>query len=166
MDAKSAIEMIEPEALIRRIGEEIGVSPWMVIDQDRINEFAEITEDRQFIHIDPIAAETSPFGGTIAHGFLTVSMLSVMCEVALPVLKNMTMSVNYGFDRLRFVHPVRARSRIRGKFVLSAVKARDAQQAQFTYQTTVEIENVGKPALIADWLFLMHFDRPIDFSGA
>ena len=98
------------------IGQEIGVSRWITVDQARIDAFAEVTEDRQFIHIDPEAARATPFGGTIAHGFLTLSLLSAMTYDAVPPLEGVVMGVNYGFDRLRFLAPVLAGSQVRGRF--------------------------------------------------
>ena len=137
-----------------RIGEETGVSRWFEISQARIDAFAEVTEDRQFIHIDPIAAKATPFGGTIAHGFLTLSMLSAIAYDALPRLEGLAMGVNYGFDRVRFVAPVRAGSRIRGRFKLEALGRRSPTELQAVNAVTVEIEGAEKPALIAKWLSL------------
>src|ERR1700722_15621177 len=112
------------ERLQAKIGAETGVSRWFEISQTRIDAFAEVTEDMQFIHVDPAAARATPFGGTIAHGFLTLSMLSAIAYDALPRLAGLAMGVNYGFDKLRFVTPVRAGSRIRGRFKLAAVTRR------------------------------------------
>src|SRR5215210_9268902 len=109
------------EDIRSKVGQTVGVSDWIEIGQDRISEFSEATEDRQFIHIDPIAAAShTPFGGTIAHGFLTLSLLSRMAADAMQVPDTTKMAVNYGLDRVRFIAPVRAGSRVRGRFVLDA----------------------------------------------
>src|SRR5438309_3989454 len=99
-----------------RVGEEIGISDWLAVDQARIDSFAEATDDRQFIHIDPAAAAQTPFGGTIAHGLLTLSLLSRMATDAMLVPEGVKMAVNYGFDRVRFIAPVRSGKRVRGRF--------------------------------------------------
>ena len=134
------------------VGQEVGVSDWMLIDQDRINAFADCTEDHQFIHIDPEAAAKTPFGGTIAHGFLTLSLMSQMSYQAAPVLEGVTMGVNYGFDKLRFLQPVRAGSRVRGRFKLLSAEDKGGGRWLIKNEVTVEIEGGEKPALIAEWL--------------
>ena len=138
-----------------RIGEEIGVSGWLSIGQDRIDEFAEATEDRQFIHVDPEAAANTPFGGTIAHGFLSLSMLSRMAAEAMLVPDNIRMAVNYGLDRVRFIAPVRSGKRIRGRFRLDSVEEKAAGQMLMRHTVTVEIEGEDRPALTAEWLGLI-----------
>lgn len=149
---------IARDAYLAMVGKEIGVSPWHLIDQKRIDAFAETTEDHQFIHIDPDrAARETPFGGAIAHGFLTMSMLSVFNYEVIPTIEGATMGVNYGFDRLRFISPVRAGSRIRGRFVLTEAKMRSANELMSRTGVTVEIEGADKPALIADWIGLVYF---------
>jgi len=146
------------EAYLELVGRELGVSSWHLIDQSRIDAFANATEDHQFIHIDPErAARETPFGGTIAHGFLTASMLSVFSYEALPKLEGVTMGVNYGFDKLRFVSPVRAGSRIRGRFTLTEARMRSPKELVSRTSVSVEIEGEPKPALVADWLGLMYF---------
>ena len=135
-----------------RVGDEIGVSDWILVDQARIDAFAEDTEDRQFIHVDPKAAAKTPFGGTIAHGFLTLSLLSRMAADAMLRPETMRMGVNYGFEKIRFLAPVRAGKRVRGRFVLIAFEEKRPGQYQFTHNVTVEIEGEDKPALIADWI--------------
>ena len=137
-----------------KIGTETGVSRWFEISQARIDAFAEVTEDRQFIHVDPVAAKATPFGGTVAHGFLTVSMLSAIAYDALPRVEGFAMGVNYGFDKVRFVAPVRAGARIRGRFKLESLTRRSPAELQAINAVTVEIEGVDKPALIAQWLSL------------
>ena len=143
------------QQLVEGTGTEIGVSRWIAIDQAMIDAFAETTLDRQFIHIDPAAATKTPFGGTIAHGFLTLSLLSAMIQDALPPVAGRAMGVNYGFDKVRFVTPVKSGARVRGRFTLAEVKHRSPKEVQVRYAVTVEIEGVAKPALIADWLTLI-----------
>ena len=138
-----------------RIGTEVGVSGWLTIGQDRITAFADATEDRQFIHVDPEAAARSPFGGTIAHGFLSLSMLSRMAAEAMLVPDNVKMAVNYGLDRVRFITPVRSGQRIRGRFTLDTIEDKAPGQLLLRHSVTVEIEGVDKPALTAQWLGLL-----------
>ncbi|SFO31898.1 Acyl dehydratase [Bradyrhizobium sp. Ghvi] len=145
------------EAYQAMVGKEIGVSSWHVIDQPRIDTFAEVTEDHQFIHVDPERAKAeTAFGTTIAHGFLTLSMLSVMSYEVMPVIAGTTMGVNYGFDKLRFISPVRSGGRVRGRFVLAEAKLRKPGELQSRTNVTVEIEGEDKPALVADWLGLIY----------
>ena len=139
----------------RRVGTEVGVSSWLTMDQPRIDSFADATEDRQFIHVDPAAAARTPFGGTVAHGFLSLSMLSRMAAEAMLLPETMTMAVNYGFDRVRFISPVPAGKRIRGRFVLESVDEKAPGQLLVRHNVTVEIEGVDKPALTAQWLGLL-----------
>ena len=138
-----------------RVGSEVGVSGWIAIDQARIDAFAEVTEDRQFIHVDPEAAARTPFGGTIAHGFLTLSLLSRMAADAMLVPEGTRMGVNYGFEKVRFLAPVRCGKRVRGRFVLASLEEKRPSQFQFVHAVTVEIEGEDKPALIADWIGLI-----------
>jgi acyl dehydratase len=138
-----------------RIGTEVGVSDWLTIGQDRINAFADATEDRQFIHVDAEAAAQTPFGGTVAHGFLSLSMLSRMGAEAMLIPETIKMAVNYGLDRVRFIAPVRSGQRIRGRFVLDSIEERAPGQLLVRHSVTVEIEGVDKPALTAQWLGLL-----------
>jgi acyl dehydratase len=138
-----------------QIGHEIGVSGWLTIDQQRIDEFAESTEDRQFIHIDPEAAARTPFGTTIAHGFLSLSMLSRMAAEVMLIPDSTKMAVNYGLDRVRFIAPVKSGKRIRGRFRLDSVEEKAPGQLLFRHTVTVEIEGEEKPALTAEWLGLL-----------
>ena len=138
-----------------KIGQEIGVSGWLTIDQQRIDEFAESTEDRQFIHIDPEAAARTPFGTTIAHGFLSLSMLSRMAAEVMLIPDSTKMAVNYGLDRVRFIAPVKSGKRIRGRFRLDSVEEKAPGQLLFRHTVTVEIEGEEKPALTAEWLGLL-----------
>lgn len=139
------------------VGKEIGVSSWHLIDQPRIDAYADVTEDHQFIHVDPQRAKETAFGTTIAHGFLTMSMMSVMSYEVMPAIAGTTMGVNYGFDKLRFISPVRSGKRVRGRFVLAEAKLRKPNELQSRTNVTVEIEGEDKPALVADWLGLIYF---------
>lgn len=149
-------ETLTIDELRGRIGQEVGVSKWFDIPQSAIDAFADLTHDHQFIHIDVEKAKATPFGGTIAHGFLTVSMLSAMAYDALPNIAGRSMGVNYGFDRLRMMSPVKAGARIRGRFVLKALDSKSPQQHQLIHSVTVEIEGADKPALAADWVTLAY----------
>jgi acyl dehydratase len=128
------------------------VSRWLAVDQGRIDAFGKVTEDEQFIHVDPERAGATAFGGTVAHGFLTLSLLSAMAYSALPRIEGAAHGVNYGFDRVRFLHPVRSGSRVRGRFTLQAATARSAREWLLTYELSIEIEGAQKPALAATWL--------------
>lgn len=146
------------EAYQAMVGKEIGVSSWHLIDQLRIDTYADVTEDHQFIHVDPERAKKeTAFGTTIAHGFLTMSMLSVMSYEVMPAIAGTTMGVNYGFDKLRFISPVRSGGRVRGRFVLAEAKLRKPNELQSRTNVTVEIEGEDKPALVAEWLGLIYF---------
>jgi len=138
-----------------QVGENIGTSRWFTIDQDRIDRFGDVTDDHQFIHCDPEAAKATPFGGTIAHGFLTVSLLAAMMEdsVTKPPVR---LSMNYGFNKLRFLAPVKSGKRIRGHFKLLEMIEKQPGQWQQTVEATVEIEGEDKPAVVAEWIF-QHF---------
>ena len=140
------------EEIVSRVGTEVGISDWLTIDQHTIDVFADVTQDHQFIHVDPDAAAKTPFGGTIAHGFLTLSLLSRMAADVLMRPENIKMGVNYGFEKVRFLAPVRAGRRVRGRFKLAAFEEKRPGQFQFTHNVTVEIEGEDKPALIADWI--------------
>jgi acyl dehydratase len=140
------------EDIKARIGQEVGVSDWILVDQARIDTFADVTEDHQFIHIDPEAAAKTPFGGTIAHGFLSLSLLSRMAADAMLRPEGIRMGVNYGFEKVRFLAPVRSGKRVRGRFTLASFDEKRPGQFQFVHNVTVEIEGEEKPALIADWI--------------
>ena len=141
------------DELASRVGREIGVSAWATIDQPMIDTFAKLTGDTHFIHVDPArAAQVLPSGGTIAHGFLTLSLLSNMAYQVCPTIVGVRYPLNYGFNRLRFVAPVPVGSRVRGHFVLKSAEAIDAAQRQIVYDVTVEIDGKPKPALAAEWL--------------
>ena len=144
--------MTKASELAGLIGQEVGLSKWIEIDQARINAFADCTEDWQFIHVDPEAAKQTPFGGTIAHGFLTLSLMSAMSYDAVGALEGVTMGVNYGFDKLRFIAPVPVGSRVRGRFKLLSAEDKGGGRWLIKHEVTVEIEGSDKPALIAEWL--------------
>lgn len=138
-----------------RIGE-THASDWFEIDQGRVNAFADVTQDHQFIHVDPVrAAKETPFGGPIAHGFLTLSMLSHLAEQCLPPFPAGTIGINYGFEKVRFLAPVPVGSRIRGHFTLADAIERNPGQIQLRQDVTVEIEGADTPALSAQWLSLV-----------
>jgi acyl dehydratase len=140
------------------VGHEVGVSSWHLVDQPRIDAFAEVIEDHQFIHVDPARAQQeTPFGATVAHGFLTMSLLSIMSYEVMPIIEGITMGVNYGFDRLRFISPVRSGSRVRGRFTLAEARLRKPTELLSRTTVSVEIEGEDKPALVADWLGLIYF---------
>jgi len=146
--------MNTPEGLRGRIGQEIGLSEWCVITQEMIDRFADLTDDHQWIHVDREAAARSPLGGTIAHGFLVLSMLAKLSSSADIQLQGVKMGMNYGFDKVRMTNPVRAGSRIRARFVLRDLVERGPGQWLSTMAVAVEIEGHAKPALVADWLSL------------
>jgi acyl dehydratase len=143
------------EEIRTRVGDEIGVSSWLTIDQSRIGAFADATEDRQFIHTDPAAAAQTPFGGTIAHGFLSLSLLSRMGAEVMLFPPGLKMAVNYGLDRVRFLAPVKSGARVRGRFTLDLVEEKAPGQVLMRHIVTVEIEGEDKPALTAVWLGLL-----------
>ena len=146
------------EAYQAMVGKEIGVSSWHLIDQPRIDTYADVIEDHQFIHVDPErASKETAFGTTIAHGFLTMSLMSIMSYEVMPAIAGTTMGVNYGFDKLRFISPVRSGKRVRGRFVLTEARLRKPNELQSRTNVTVEIEGEDKPALVADWLGLIYF---------
>ena len=138
-----------------RVGTDIGTSNWILVDQSRITAFADATEDQQFIHVDPAAAAHTPFGGTIAHGFLSLSLLSRMAADVMLAPDGLKMAVNYGFDRVRFIAPVRSGKRVRGHFILDSIEEKAPGQLLTRHTVTVEIEGEAKPALTAQWLGML-----------
>jgi len=135
-------------------GSDLGHSKWFLVDQQRVNDFADVTIDHQFIHVDEAAAAAGPFGGTIAHGFLTLSLLvHLTSELATP-LDNLVMGINYGFEKIRFLAPVRVGSEIRAHVKIADVTERSPGQFLFVQDVTVEIRGEDKPALVAQWLSL------------
>lgn len=151
------MKKITRDDLRANVGHTIGTSRWYSVDQSMIDTFADVTFDHQFIHVDPERAAETPFGATIAHGFLTLSLLSTMSYEAVPTLTGAKMGVNYGFDRLRFVSPVLVGSKVRGHFTLSEVKDLTPDLIQLALSVSVEIDGQPKPALIADWLVRYYF---------
>lgn len=142
--------------LAEAIGQPLPPSAWVEVTQARITAFAGATDDHQFIHIDPErAARETPFGGTIAHGFLTLSLASRFAYEVVGGLDGQTASLNYGFERIRFLAPVLAGARIRGRFTLSAAVPRTETAVLMTHALTIEIEGSETPALVADWLSLI-----------
>lgn len=137
------------------VGKEVGRSAWRVVTQDMIDKFADATDDHQWIHVDPerAAAET-PFGGSIAHGFLTLSLLSTLAYESLPTLENQTMGMNYGFDKVRFTSVVKTGARVRAVFILANADIRPSGRVLATYEVSLDVENTIKPALTATWLTL------------
>ena len=142
------------DAIKSLIGKDAGTSSWLLLDQAKINQFADATGDHQFIHVDPEMARNTPFGGTIAHGFLTLSVLPVLKTEAVPLPEGLKMAVNYGFNRIRFLSPVRSGKRIRAHFKMLDFSEKRPGQWQETVEVTVEIEGEEKPALTAEWIAL------------
>jgi acyl dehydratase len=143
------------EDISARVGTDLGTSSWIEVDQTAINRFADVTGDHQFIHVDPEAAAATPFGGTVAHGFLTLSLLSQMAAETTLVPSDTKMAVNYGFDKIRFIAPVKSGKRVRGHCHLLSAEEKQAGKWQFVHRVAVEIEGEDKPALTADWIGLI-----------
>ncbi len=142
-----------PQELQAKVGQNIGVSDWFEVSQERINKFAEATGDFQFIHIDEEKAKLTPFGGTIAHGFLTLSLIPVLSATTEGArVSNVKMGVNYGGNKTRFISPVRAGKRVRAHVKLLELVEKRPGQWQQTNEYTIEIEGEDKPALIAEWV--------------
>lgn len=136
------------------VGQEVGVSDWVDVPQTKIDAFAEVTGDHQFIHVNPELAAQTPFGTTIAHGYLTLSLLSVMAYQAMPGIKGTRMGVNYGLNKVRFMAPVKSGSQVRGRFTIADVTQRPDGAWQTTVNVSVEIDGETKPALAAEWITL------------
>jgi len=134
------------------IGTKVGTSSWVLVDQERINRFAEVTNDHQFIHVDPEAAKATPFGGTVAHGLLTLSLLPAMAYEVMPKPEGVKMAANYGYNKIRFITPVRSGAKIRAHFKLLDYSEVKPGRWQQTTEVTVEIAGEDKPALIAEWI--------------
>ena len=145
-------KVVSKEELVNAAGTKLELSPWIELSQDRINIFAECTEDHQFIHVDEEKAKHTPFGGTIAHGFLTLSMLAKMGEDCMLAPENTVMGMNYGFDKVRFLAPVRAGKRVRMHSEVLNVDRKDENRFLIKMAVTVEIEGEETPALVAEWL--------------
>ncbi|MEM8838976.1 MAG: MaoC family dehydratase [Pseudomonadota bacterium] len=144
--------VITKDAAQALTGSEIGLSKWFTISQAMIDAYADLIEDRQFIHIDPAAARETPFGGTVAHGFLVLSLLPAMAYDALPVIKGTVRGVNYGMNRMRFVFPVAAGSRVRGRFHLISLDDGVPGEVTTTLDARIEIEGEERPAVVAEWI--------------
>ena len=140
------------DALKARVGSSLGASAWLTVDQAMIDAFAGTTRDRYFLHVDPVRAAALPFGGTIAHGMLTLSLVPAMSYEVCPFLEGARYPLNYGFDRVRFVAPVPVGSRVRVVFALRAAEEIGEDQRQLVYDVTVEIEGQARPAIVAVWL--------------
>ena len=134
------------------VGKHAGTSDWFLIDQSRIDVFADVTEDHQFIHVDAEAAKETQFGTTIAHGFLTLSMLSAMIYNAVPDVEGTTMGINYGFNKIRFLSPVAVNARIRAHFTLQTYREDKPNEGTSIWDISVEIEGQSRPALVAEWI--------------
>lgn len=145
---------ISPTDFQKSIGLETDPTDWLEVDQQRIDTFAECTLDRQFIHVNPEAAKKTPFGTTIAHGFLTLSLLSHFAEQLQISIEGVKMGVNYGMDKMRFINPVKVNSRIRARAKVLDILEKNPGQYQLKLEVTVEIEGEEKPALIAEWLVM------------
>lgn len=158
MSTESGPAPIQLHELSQAVGKEVGLSDWIVVSQEMIDRFADVTRDHNFIHTDPEAAAATQFGGTIAHGFLTLSLLSTLAYDALPPLAGRKMGINQGFDQLRFAAPVRAGARIRARFVLQEARIRPSGIVQIAHDVTMEIEGSAKPAFTARWLTLAIVD--------
>ena len=148
--------LIDADQLSEYIGKEVGLTDWLEVNQDRINIFAEATGDFQYIHIDESRAAETPFGTTIAHGFLTLSLLSKLSSmgggIRLIKLKSAVMGINYGLDKVRFISPVKVNSKIRARFELVNAEEKKPKHYLLKHNVTVEIDGEEKPALIAEWL--------------
>ena len=140
------------ETIKSAIGTEVGLSEWTTITQEMVNQFAQLTGDPVRLHTDVELARKTPFGGTIAHGLLTLSMIGGFCTAAEVLMEGITMGLNYGFDKVRFVAPVKTGSRIRGRFHLRSMEERNPGQWVSTMDVIIEIEGESKPALVAEWL--------------
>jgi len=150
-------ERLTPRKLKSNLGKELGTSDWFVMTQDRINAFADSTEDKQWIHVDLERAAKSPLGGTVAHGFLLLSLIAHFLQ-QLPLFQmKFRMAVNYGLDRVRFISAVRPGARIRNRAVLKDIKKKGFRKVLLKIENTMEIEGEGKPALIAELLVLIYF---------
>ena len=158
-------DLLTFEDLKEKLGLEIGVSRWFAIDQTRVDKFADLTEDWQYIHVDPDAAKKTPFNGTIAHGFLTVSLLSAMYYDAVPMIEGSKLGVNYGFDKLRFLSPVKVGSKVRGRFELSDIREVRPFEISTTWRVEVEIEDFDKPALVAQWIGRQYLSKGHSQNG-
>lgn len=148
---------MDKQELLALTGQEIGVSEWFHVTQDKVNAFADATSDYQFIHIDPERAAAAGYSGTIAHGFFTLSLLAAWSDEVLPDVQGMHMSINYGTEKVRFLSPVLVSSFIRARFKLTSYDERKAGEVTLYWKVTVEIKDAEKPALIAEWINRRYF---------
>lgn len=148
---------MDKQSFLALQGQEIGVSSWVHVTQERINAFADATNDHQFIHTDPVRSAEAAYGGTIAHGFFTLSLLAAWSDEVLPNVDDMIMSVNYGSDRMRFLSPVPVGSFIRARFIFSSYDEKKPGEVTLRWNVTVEIKDAEKPALVADWINRRYF---------
>tara|TARA_B110000444_G_C18777866_1_gene565894 strand:+ start:445 stop:912 length:468 start_codon:yes stop_codon:yes gene_type:complete len=150
-----AIQIVPKEELKNHIGKIFAPGEWFEVSQHRVNDFADCTVDHQFIHIDPVAAASTPFGGTIAHGFLSLSLMPHLCKDNGIAPSNVAMGINYGFDKLRFLAPVHTGKRIRAVVSLLDVTEKDDNRLLIKQGVTLEIEKEETPALVAEWLTMV-----------
>jgi len=150
-----AVKIVPKEQMLDAIGTKFEPGAWIEVNQDRINTFADCTEDHQFIHVDPEAAKNTPFGGTIAHGFLTLSLLAKLVEGNGVIPENIVMGLNYGFDQVRFLAPVKSGKRIRAHAEVADITRKDENRFLVKQAISVEIEGEETPALIAEWLTMV-----------
>ena len=150
-----AIKVVPKEEMLDAIGTKFEPGEWIEVDQSRINTFADCTEDHQFIHVDEEAAKATPFGQTIAHGFLTLSLLPKMCEGNGIVPETVLMGLNYGFDKVRFLAPVPSGKRVRANVEILDITQKDDNRFLVKQGVTVEIEGEKTPALVAEWLAMI-----------
>ena len=147
-----ALKVVPASEMANHIGEKFEPGPWVTLDQERINQFADVTDDHQFIHLDEEKAAQTPFGGTIAHGFLTLSCLVPMCQDTGLIPENVVMGINYGFNKVRFLTPVRAGKRVRAHFEILDIQPKDGNRFLVKQGVSIEIEGEENPALVAEWL--------------
>lgn len=147
-----SLQRLSPDELRNMVGKELAPSRWELVDQARIGAFAEVTGDRQFIHVDPVKAKNGPFGGTVAHGLLILSLLPTLIEGSVPIPSNVGITINYGYNKIRFLKPVPSGKRVRAKFTISEFTEPVPGRYQQITTVTVEIEGESKPALIAEWI--------------
>jgi|TARA_B100001123_G_C15096661_1_gene941848 acyl dehydratase len=153
LENKIMSNFVSTDQLVGYIGKEVGLTDWFEVDQERINNFAEATGDFQYIHVDEERAAETPFGATIAHGFLTLSLLSKLSSMSGGIkLENSVMGINYGLNKVRFLNPVKVNSKIRARFELISAEEKKPNHYLLKHNVTVEIEGEEKPALIAEWL--------------
>jgi len=148
------MKILPKNEMINAVGMKLGPSDWIELSQQRINEFADCTEDHQFIHVDEAKAKETPFGGTIAHGFLTLSLLAGLIEKIGITPENTVMGMNYGFDKVRFLAPVRSGKRVRMVGEVLNVNQKDENRFLTTFGVSIEIEGEDTPALVAEFLLM------------